>query len=96
MEYSIDGGSNWTVIIGSFASINNIYYWFTPNLVSTQCLVRVSSTSNATLTDVSDAAFEIIASTPSLSVNTPNGGEYLNQGYWYNITWNRNNDYQKL
>lgn len=91
LEYSIDGGSNWTVIIGSFASINNIYYWFTPNLVSTQCLVRVSSASNAALTDVSDAAFEIIASTPSLSVNTPNGGEYLNQGYWYNITWNRNN-----
>lgn len=91
LEYSIDGGTNWIVIIGSFASANNIYYWFTPNLVSTQCLVRVSSNTNTALTDVSDAEFAIISSTPTLTINTPNGGEYLNQGYWYNISWTRNN-----
>lgn len=91
LEYSIDGGANWDTIISSFASFNNIYYWFTPNVVSTQCLIRVSSVTNSSLTDISDAQFSINSSTPSLTIVNPNGGEYLNQGYWYNITWNRNN-----
>jgi photosystem II stability/assembly factor-like uncharacterized protein len=91
LEYSIDGGANWLVIISSFASVNNNYSWFTPNVVSSQCLVRISSTSNLSLTDVSDAQFAINSSTPTLTVNSPNGGDYLNQGYWYNITWSRNN-----
>jgi photosystem II stability/assembly factor-like uncharacterized protein len=91
LEYSTDGGANWNTIISSYASINNIYYWFTPNVVSSQCLIRISSVANPTLTDISDAVFSINSSTPTLTVNTPNGGEYLNQGYWYNITWNRNN-----
>jgi hypothetical protein len=91
LEYSTDAGANWDTIISSFASVNNIYYWFTPNVISSQCLIRVSSVSNSSLTDVSDALFSINSSTPTLTVNTPNGGEYLNQGYWYNITWNRNN-----
>jgi len=91
LEYSIDGGVNWDTIISSFASINNIYYWFTPNVVSAQCFIRISSVTNTSLTDVSDNFFSINSSTPTLTVTTPNGGEYLNQGYWYNITWNRNN-----
>jgi photosystem II stability/assembly factor-like uncharacterized protein len=91
LEYSTDAGANWNTIINSFASANNIYYWFTPNIVSTQCLVRVTSITNPSLTDNSDATFTISSSTPQLTVNTPNGGEYLNQGYWYNITWSRNN-----
>lgn len=91
LEYSTDGGTNWNNIISSYASINNIYYWFTPNVASTQCLVRISSVANPTLTDVSDAVFSINSSSPTLTINTPNGGEYLNQGYWYNISWTRNN-----
>lgn len=91
LEYSTDGGANWNVIISSFASANNIYYWFTPNITSTQCRVRVTSITNPLLTDNSDGDFSITSSIPSLTVNTPNGGEYLNQGYWYNITWTRNN-----
>lgn len=91
LEYSTDGGIIWDTIISSFASINNIYYWFTPNVVSSQCLVRISSVANPALTDVSDTVFSINSSTPTLAINTPNGGEYLNQGYWYNITWTRNN-----
>lgn len=39
LEYSIDAGANWNIIINSFASANNIYYWFTPNVLSNQCLV---------------------------------------------------------
>ena len=91
LEYSINGGTAWNTIISSFASINNIYYWFAPNVASSQCLIKISSVSNPALTDVSDAFFSINSSTPTLTVNTPNGGEYLNQGFWYNISWTRNN-----
>ncbi len=91
IEFSSDAGATWNTIINSFASANNIYYWFTPNIVSTQCLIRITSNSNPTLTDISDAEFAITSSTQLLTVITPNGGEYLNQGYWYNITWSRTN-----
>jgi photosystem II stability/assembly factor-like uncharacterized protein len=91
LEYSINNGSTWDTIISAFASINNIYYWFTPNVVSSQCLIRISSVNNPTVSDISDANFSINSSTPTLTINTPNGGEYLNNGYWYNITWSRNN-----
>lgn len=91
LEYSADGGVSWNTIINSFASANNMYYWFTPNIISSQCLVKVTSVSNPALFDISDAEFSIGASTPTLTVVSPNGGEYLNQGYWFNITWNRYN-----
>ncbi|MFN4812772.1 MAG: T9SS type A sorting domain-containing protein [Bacteroidota bacterium] len=91
IEYSSDAGATWNTIINSFAAVNNIYNWFTPNIVSNQCLVRVSSVSNPTISDVSDTTFNIGSSAPQLVVSSPNGGEYLNQGFWYNIAWTRNN-----
>jgi photosystem II stability/assembly factor-like uncharacterized protein len=91
IEYSSDAGATWNTIINSFAAVNNIYNWFTPNIVSNQCLVRVSSVSNPTVSDVSDTTFNIGSSAPQLVVSSPNGGEYLNQGFWYNISWTRNN-----
>jgi hypothetical protein len=57
VEYSSDNGSSWkTIVIGLSAKT---WTWTTPNISSTQCLVRVSDTSNATLSDVSNAAFSI-------------------------------------
>ncbi|OPZ43197.1 MAG: translocation protein TolB [Euryarchaeota archaeon ADurb.BinA087] len=48
-------------------------------------LVRITSISNATCTDTSDAPFTII---PPLTVLSPNGGEEWEQGTTQTISWN--------
>ncbi len=61
VEYSIDNGSNWTVISSTVGASTNRLVWSVPAGVNTsQALVRVSSGS---LTDVSDATFKILGTT---------------------------------
>ena len=56
LHYSTDNGSSW-ISIGNVGGTTRQYDWTVPNIVSGNCLVRV--TRNA-LSDVSDAAFGII------------------------------------
>ncbi len=64
---------------------NDDYYdWLVPVAVSTQCLVRISDKSDSYVFDISEAVFSI---RPNLTVLTPNGGEYLQNGSNYLITW---------
>jgi hypothetical protein len=59
IEYSTDGGSNWTTVIASTPNTDR-YDWTVPQTPSTNCLVRVSDASGGEkLTDTSDALFTI-------------------------------------
>lgn len=86
IEYSINNGITWNTIVSSYSSSgsNNTYDWTIPNVPSTQCLIRVSDNSYALKTDVSDAVFTI---KPAIIINTPNGGESLQPGSNYTISW---------
>ncbi|MEI6697298.1 MAG: T9SS type A sorting domain-containing protein [Bacteroidota bacterium] len=86
IEYSIDNGLSWIVIVSSFSSSgsNNTYDWMIPNTPSTHCLIRVSDNTYGIKTDVSDATFSI---TPAIVISFPNGGESLQPGTIQNITW---------
>jgi hypothetical protein len=63
-----------------------------PNKASGKCLVRVTSNDGDTdplPSDVSDSVFSIIRpAAPSLEVTTPDGGEQLEVGSRFEITWN--------
>ena len=59
IEYSTDNGSAWIVVVASVPSIFGSYNWTVPNTPSTQCLVRISDASNASVNDVSDNTFTI-------------------------------------
>ncbi len=86
IDYSIDGGETWTEITGAVPN-NGSYDWLVPDEPSESCLVRVSEV-NGEPVDISDAVFSIVSSqTGDLSVLTPNGGEGLEVGSEYNITW---------
>jgi hypothetical protein len=86
IEYSINGGQNWTEIIGSTENDGD-YDWTIPDEPSETCLVRVSET-NGQAVDISDAVFSIVSPLPGdLTVLTPNGGENLDTGSEYDITW---------
>jgi len=66
IEYSTDAGSSWINIIGSYPASSGKYYWVLPNVNSTQCLVRVSSTASSAVYGISS---EVFAITPGWQAN---------------------------
>ncbi|MDH3268054.1 MAG: T9SS type A sorting domain-containing protein [Ignavibacteria bacterium] len=88
IEYSTDNGSAWLGVVASTPASGGSYNWTVPNTPSTQCLVRISDASNASINDVSDATFTI-APGPMITVTAPNGGELWLAGTDHNITWTR-------
>lgn len=64
LEYSIDNGATWEEI-AQVAALQKVYEWVVPNMPSNQCLVRISSD---TLSDTSDAVFEISSDTTSCPI----------------------------
>jgi hypothetical protein len=86
IEYSINGGENWKIITNSTEN-DGEYDWTVPDEPSEICLVRISETDGDSV-DVSDAVFSIVPPLPGdLTVLTPNGGENLETGSEYNISW---------
>ena len=86
IEYSTDGGQNWTVIVASTPN-DGVHTWPTvPNTPSTNCRVKVSDAADGEPKDSSDAPFTISAE--SITVTYPIGGEFFVAGDPLSITWN--------
>ncbi len=58
LEYSTNNGSTYTAIAASTTN-DGSHSWTVPSANSTQCLVRISDASDASIFDVSDAVFSI-------------------------------------
>jgi hypothetical protein len=87
IEYTIDGGANWTVIENSTPAVGT-RNWQVPNLNSSQCKVRVSDALFGDPSDMSDNNFIITnVVVKSIKVLTPNGAEKWEAGTKQNITW---------
>ena len=89
IEYSTNNGTNWEPVIASVAAANGIFKWKVPSTPSINCRIRLSDVLNSATNDVSDNTFSIVV--PSITVNTPNGGESWQSGTKPNITWVSNN-----
>lgn len=59
IEYSTNGGDDWTTVQRQVESAKGTYAWSVPFTPSRTCLVRVRSTVNSAAADVSDAVFTI-------------------------------------
>lgn len=91
LEYSTDDGTSWTLIEDQVDSkldseIHNDlpiafsqYDWIVPNTVSTNCLLRISDSSNPDVFDVSDSVFTIqVGPQPGwIAQNTPTSATIL-------------------
>jgi sarcosine oxidase gamma subunit len=86
LDFSTNGGSIYAPIIASTANTGT-YAWTIPDSVSTDCLVKVTDTNDATVTDASNAAFKIQA---GFVVTAPNGGEVWGIGSARTIAWTTN------
>ena len=58
LEYSVDSGTTWKTIIESTGN-DGLYFWTIPDDQSTQCRVRVTSTTYPEVSDTSDGDFAI-------------------------------------
>lgn len=64
IEYTTNGGTNWTIITNSTAASAGSFAWTVPMVSTTAAKVRVSDTAS-TATDQSDANFTIFLPTPA-------------------------------
>ena len=89
IAYSTNNGGSYTPVATGEAN-DGVYAWTVPSVATTQALVKVTAHDAATNTafDVSDAVFTISDQTaPTVTVNSPNGGENWIVGTSHNITW---------
>ncbi len=89
IELSINGGASYTDIVASTPN-DGSHSWTVPNSLSATCLVRITDTGNAALTDTSDSFFAIATAPPpasQITVVSPNGGEVWQALSTQQITW---------
>ncbi|HML73902.1 MAG TPA: S8 family serine peptidase [Anaerohalosphaeraceae bacterium] len=101
LELSRNNGTTWTPIVNSTDN-DGSYTWNVPLPSSTQCLVRVTSTADASYTDVSDAVFTIDGSGIPADIHVrqdasdiPTGGgfdfERVNLGFYQEVEFTIDN-----
>ena len=89
IEYSIDSGNTWQSVVPVTVNNGN-YSWIVPGTPAINCLVRIiAGDTDEAPSDISDGEFSIVPpSSAIITVISPNGGEQLEVGFIYNITWN--------
>ncbi len=88
LEFSTDGGDNWTGITNNVANTGSFVWNPVPNISTSLARIRVSDVLDASNNDISDSNFVIYNQVQkSITVNTPNGGESVSAGSSFNITW---------
>lgn len=87
LEYSTNGGQNWSTIVRDYPSALGSFSWAVPNLPTTQGKIRVLDAQNNDILDESDANFTIEAADPIIVICQPNGGEYWFAGDVDSIKW---------
>ncbi len=86
IEFTSDNGGSWSEVINSTPS-NGSYIWTVPNISSTQCRIRIVDVVTGT-SDQSNSTFTISQPlNPEITVTSPNGGEELQIGAQFEITW---------
>jgi len=85
LEFSCDGGVNWQVIKDSYTTLNDSYVWSVSLLSSPNCFIRITDTTDASVSDINDVCFKVHQ--PVVTVTSPNGGESWLAGTTQTITW---------
>lgn len=86
LKLSTDGGSNFLITLASNTTNDGTESIIVSNNPSTTCRIRVEAVNNPNnIYGLNDGNFTIVQ--PSITVNSPNGGEILIIGTTYDINW---------
>ncbi|MBI2417110.1 MAG: T9SS type A sorting domain-containing protein [Ignavibacteriales bacterium] len=64
LEYTTDGGANWSLIAARIPAQSGNYTWTIPLVESSSCHLRVFDITRLTISDINDSAFTISNSAP--------------------------------
>lgn len=70
-EYSTNGGTSWVLIADSVSGNSGSYNWLVPNSPSNECLLKISSSDNLAISDISQSIFTIALGTGIEELNRP-------------------------
>lgn len=89
IDLSTNGGSTFSNVTSGLSNSGS-FSWTVPSSPTTQGRIRVTASDGQTqASDTSDGNFTItVATPPSVTVLSPNGGESLPAGSLHNVTWN--------
>lgn len=88
LAYSTDNGATWSTVADHISSGASGYQWVVPNYPSNDCRVKIEASNNSTISDLSDASFQIVPPSGSLlTLTSPVGGEVWMAGSSQQITW---------
>ncbi|MHB9030823.1 MAG: Ser-Thr-rich GPI-anchored membrane family protein, partial [Candidatus Latescibacterota bacterium] len=82
--FSTDSGATWTVIQSGVSASSVSYWWTVPPMFSSRCRIRVV---DPALNIGSMSASDFTIAKPSILVFSPNGGETLQAGTTYTVSW---------
>jgi len=86
ISYSTDNGATWTAIVSSHPASPGVYYWLVPNTPSVNCLVKIVSLNDTSVSDVSDSSFSIV-SVPAINITGLTGNNNWVGGSIQQISW---------
>lgn len=83
IEFSSDYGQSWTEIVESTSANTRSFEWPAPNIISTECLVKISDAANPGLYDITETPFTLC----KLDLISPNGYAFYRVGSPVEVTW---------
>jgi hypothetical protein len=90
IDFTTNNGIDWLPVVANIPS-SGYYSWTqVPNNPSNNCKVRITDAVNGFPSSTSTSTFTI-APPPDVTVSSPNGGETIQSGSDFNITWTSTN-----
>ena len=84
IEFSSDNGQTWEDIADATSANTRSYSWSATNIISTECLIKISDVANPDIFSITETTFELC----SLDLLSPNGYSFYRVGTPVEITWN--------
>jgi hypothetical protein len=84
LDYSTNGGSNWSEIVRNVPAVDSQYVWSVPAVSAPELWIRISDATNESVNNVSIAPYTIIV---PIEVKVPVGGERLARRSSFSIRW---------
>ncbi len=94
IDYSTNSGSTWLSVIGNIANTGT-YSWTVPVITSDNVRFRITlkDTAGNITTATSSSDFSINSTSPTITLTSMTGNQYLAGGSTQNITWSANGNH---
>ncbi len=83
IEFSSDNGQTWEDIVESTSANTRSYAWTATDILSTECLMKISDVANPDVFSITDTPFTLC----NLDLLVPNGGSLYRAGSPVEVTW---------